>query len=175
MPATPGAARGALAVRTPTLRAALLPRVLGIYIAGLAGGIQLLDIAVDRLALDDRIFTLAITLAVVGIPFAGAGAVLVEAARAERRPPPKLTARAPAAAPASAEREPVPVGDPERAAFALRTADLPRRLELALSYLRIAELHAESGDEAVAAEHRERSVAELQIIIEALQQLARDA
>jgi Na+-transporting NADH:ubiquinone oxidoreductase subunit NqrE len=68
------------------IRTALLPRVLGLYLATCAGAIQLLDITVDRFALDDRFFTFAIILALLGIPCAGAGAILAEAARTERRP-----------------------------------------------------------------------------------------
>lgn len=144
----------------PSFRATLVPRVLGIYIAGCAGAIQVLDIAVDRLGLDDRTFTFAIVLAVVGIPFAGTGAALFDTARAERRPPPRPAH--------SLTREPAPIHslpvtrEPDGPSPA---SDLPRRMELALSYRRIAELHSATGSHAEAEAQRTRANEEILRII----------
>jgi hypothetical protein len=159
------------------IRTALLPRVLGIYIAGCAGAIQLLDITVNRLALDDRVFTFAIVLAVIGIPFAGAGAILAEAARSDRRP----RHTAPAAGRAISGQSPTAVPATPRtrnsgtdAADVPQSAprlDLPRRLELALSFRRIAELHSENGEDDEAASYRARSRHELEMLIEEIRML----
>lgn len=158
------------------IRTALLPRVLGLYLATCAGAIQLLDITVDRFALDDRFFTFAIILAVLGIPCAGAGAILAEAARTERRPQ-----RAAPTAGTGDSSEPLSTGTRadrghdtdalDMAANAQPLSDLPRRLELALSFRRIAELHGRNGEEAEAAGFRLRSRRELENLKEEIARL----
>ena len=162
------------------IRTALLPRVLGIYLAACAGAIQLLDITVDRFALDDRFFTFAIILAVLGIPCAGAGAILAEAARTERRPrhtgPTAGTATtdesrtAVSAMPRTRHSGAPDASDVQQPTQASRL-DLPRQLELALSFRRIAELHGENGAEDEAAAYRLRSRRELEMLIEEIERL----
>jgi hypothetical protein len=221
---TLAAAGSAMALGPRTLATALLPRVVGLYIAGCAGGIQLLDIMVDRLGLDDRVFTFAIVLAVIGIPFAGAGALLFDTARAERRTPRTETDQASATAAGQAARSAVAGTDRgdtttriDRAAADRTASDdgsarihrdgsarihrddaarihrddtsdrvgdarvtdvyaqLPRRLELALSYHRIAVLQSDAGDAAEAAAHRTRAVAEMERLMEDLERLLDEA
>jgi hypothetical protein len=165
------------------IRTALLPRVLGLYIAGSAGAIQLLDIAVDRLALDDRFFTFAIILAIIGIPFAAAGAILAEAATTERRPQRTgrmVTTRSDAEARTGrastrmiGDREAM-APDPAQPPAEPQRPDLPRQLELALSFRRLAELHDRNGEEAEAAEFRLRSRRELEALIDELVRLVDD-
>jgi hypothetical protein len=165
------------------IRTALLPRVLGLYIAGCAGAIQLLDITVDRLALDDRFFTFAIILAIIGIPFAAAGAILAEAARSERRPQRtgRLVTPRSNAEPStgSAPTRGIGAGEAEAPDSAPPLEpprpDLPRRLELALSFRHIAELHGRNGEEAEADEFRLRSRRELEALIEELVRMVDDA
>ena len=162
------------------IRTALLPRVLGIYLAACAGAIQLLDITVDRFALDDRLFTFAIILAVLGIPCAGAGAILAEAARTERRP--RHTGPTAGSAITGESRTAVPAtprtrhsGAPDASDVQQPTEasrlDLPQRLELALSFRRIAELHSENGDAAEAAAYSLRARRELERLIEEIERL----
>lgn len=166
------------------IRTALLPRVLGLYIAGCAGAIQLLDITVDRLALDDRFFTFAIILAIIGIPFAAAGAILAEATTTERRPQRTgravTTGKSAEAGTGSATSRRISDGETIAQALALQPAelphlDLPRRLELALSFRRIAELNTGNGADDEAAEYRLRSRHELQKLIEELVRIVDDA
>jgi hypothetical protein len=159
---------------------ALLPRVLGLYLATCAGAIQLLDITVDRFALDDRFFTFAIILAVLGIPCAGAGAILAEAARSERRPRHTGPSAGDAttdesrtvvsATPRTRSSDAPDASDVQQLTEASRL-DLPRRLELALSFRRIAELHSENGEEDEAAEYRARCRRELERLIEEIERL----
>lgn len=162
------------------IRTALLPRVLGIYLAACAGAIQLLDITVDRFALDDRFFTFAIILAVLGIPCAGAGAIVAEAARTERRP--RHAVPTAGSTTAVAARAAIPATPPTRYSSASDASDvqqptqasrldLPRRLELALSFRRIAELHSENGEDDEAAAYRLRSRRELEMLIEEIERL----
>lgn len=172
-------AGGALALPR-LIRTALLPRVLGIYLAACAGAIQLLDITVDRFALDDRFFTFAIILAVLGIPCAGAGAIVAEAARTERRP--RHTGPTAGSVTTVEARTAIPAAPRTRYSSASAASDLqqpteasrldlPRRLELALSFRRIAELHSENGDDDEAAGYLLRSRRELETLIEEIGRL----
>jgi hypothetical protein len=156
----------------------LLPRVLGIYIAVAAGTVQLLDIIVDRLALNERIFLFAIVVAVLGIPFAAAGALLFDAARSERRRPRSQTAAGSAAIHTAGPPTDAPAHATRRAAGSEETTgdttELTRRLELVLSYRHIALLHEETGDATEARRHRVRSAAELERLMAELDALRSD-
>lgn len=148
-------------------RSTLLVRVLGIYIAAGAGAIQFLDILVDRagIELSDRFFMMAVLLGIIGIPFIGAGTALYDAARAERRVP------RPPQVPATS---PLPVRTAEPVALAPRedgSAALPRRLELALSYRRIAQLHAEGGDGTTASAQQDAWRREARAVVAELERL----
>lgn len=156
-------------------RSMLVARVLGLYIAGAAGTIQLMDIVVDRAGLPDRVFAFVIVLAVIGLPVAAAAALMFDIAAAERRPPPSarptttatrtMTAR-PTAPAESADLRAAAARDENAAAEAL-----PQRLEIALSYRRIALLHEAAGSDDEARPHRQRFEADITRIAEDLKAL----
>lgn len=157
-------------------RTGLLARVLGLYIAGAAGTIQLMDIVADRAGLPDRVFAFIIVLAVVGLPIAAVAALMFDIAAAERRQPqsawPAAAADAALTPAGSALSEPT---DLHAAAARHEPADpaesLPQRLEIALSYRRIALLHEAAGSDDEARPHRERFEADLERIAEELNKL----
>lgn len=158
-------------------RSALLARVLGLYIAGAAGTIQLMDIVVDRAGLPDRAFAFVIILAVIGLPITAVAALILDIAAAERRTPRPLRPRVsethrvePVAAPANGFAE-APDSRVDAGEVADRTTSLPRRLELALSYRRIALLHEAAGSEDEARPHRERFETDAAQIAEELREL----
>jgi hypothetical protein len=152
-----------------------LMRVLGLYVAAAAGTIQLLDIVVDRVGLPDRVLAFVIVLAVIGVPIVAAAALMLDIASSERRRPSPATA-----SPAGHRGHPAlpmmpqapPPGIPEqvpRVASGEASDLLPQRLGLALSCLRIAELHEAAGEAAEARVHRKRFEADIASIIADLQ------
>jgi hypothetical protein len=165
---------GAVAVRARgAARSTLVARVAGLYIAVVAGSIQLLDIIVDRLALSERLFFFAILLGVIGLPVAITATLLFDVAAADRRAP--AARRASSSRPA--QRDPP---EPDRieaesriVASTAARVDPTSHVELALSYRRIAEAQRAAGALADAAASdaafiREagRVIAELQTLID---------
>ena len=150
-------------------RSAMLMRMLGIYIAGSVGAIQLVDIVVSRLGLDGRVTVFAIVLGVTGLPVVAAASLMLSAASAERRLP-RAYASAPPAVGATLQ---VPVPSDAVREQADRLAALPRRLELALSHLRIAEIHATEGSVDAARTHRAAFLEEAQRVCDELTGLIR--
>jgi hypothetical protein len=133
------------ALPVPSRRGALA-RALGIYVAGCVGAIQLLDVIVDRMQLDGRLFVFGIVLGVLGVPVVAAATLMLNIAAVER----SGAAGRPRLAPS-----PQPVARTAATVADDTTASLPRQLELALSHLRIAQILEASDGEAEARPHRE--------------------
>jgi hypothetical protein len=148
----------------PQPRMALLPRVLGLYIAIAAGAIQIMDILVDRIGLDDRAFAFVIVLAALGIPIVSAGVLVFEAATADKRSPVRRV-------PPPAVRTPVQV-DARKRDYA--DPPLQRQLEVALSYRRIAALQHEAGSADDAAKNHDAFIQEAEAVIDSLRAMIID-
>lgn len=159
-----------------TGRSVLLARVLGLYVAGAAGTIQLMDIIVDRAGLPDRVFAFIIVLAVIGLPITAAAALMLDIAATERRTPRQQRSRAAEAtawipaATAPPARQEAHIGNVAHDEDA-DLSSLPQRLELALSYRRIARLHEAVGEADDARPHRERFQADIAGIAEEIHDL----
>jgi hypothetical protein len=161
-------------------RSALLARVLGLYIAGAAGTIQLMDIVVDRAGLPDRVFAFVIVLAVMGLPITAAAALMLDIAAGERRTPRQIrphSSESQSSTPAAPAIQGLADPSGMRAVagdVADRSASLPQRLELALSYRRIALLHEAAGSADDARPHRERFRKDIARIADELRELTEE-
>jgi hypothetical protein len=138
-------------------------RALGLYIAGAAATIQLLDVFADRLDLPEQAFVLVVVIAILGLPVTAAAVALRAVARAERSPRrmPKPAGRERSARGAAPSR-PAPMT--QQRSGAPPDSALARRLEVALSHHRIATLHLDNGDRAAAAEQLDRFVEHARVV-----------
>jgi hypothetical protein len=63
-------------------------RYLGIYLAGSAGGLQVMDVLSERFALPDRLFLGTMIMLILGVPLVAGVALVLDVARGERAPSP---------------------------------------------------------------------------------------